>query len=200
MDRWTQSNPMLCGQFLAFTTALLSLINSELSELTVDPIYNSVSANETSHSGISSLPPALQTLPVYIVLWLMFTWQQRRCATISAISIENQQRLSRPTALDSESSTNEKWGLFFAAVSLCDVEGNLLVVSSFKYGNLQTLILLQSSTTVFVVILSYLVFKRTYSKVQIFSIATAIVGLGLTVFNESVEKQRVFGTEVVRLV
>lgn len=234
MERLVKTYPLLTGQLLSFIIATSSSLNSHIAVLISgqqvrdtgddrDYVDDMVTQNlvtrvlEEEVEGLEGkdgemnrgivLPPALQTLPLYLLLFLTFKLLKRKAPKsgkhdtnrpaffeASGLYQEQSRGIMTPDSFSSASSTSSllpelmvpsvsRW--FFLIVGLCDVEANVLVVSSFKYGELQTLILLQSSTVLFVVVLSYLFLKRRYQRRQLLMLAIALVGFVLTVLGEN---------------
>jgi solute carrier family 35 protein F1/2 len=73
----------------------------------------------------------------------------------------------------------------YAGVTILDVEANFLAVKAYQYTDITSILLLNSLTIPWTVILSYLVFKRRYSFKQLGSIAFCLVGLGLIIVSDT---------------
>ena len=77
----------------------------------------------------------------------------------------------------------------YALLALLDVEANFLAVSAYQYTDITSVLLLNSLTIPWVVILSFFLLKRTYSRRQIVSVVTCIAGLGLCVASDTIRER-----------
>eukprot|EP00924_Labyrinthula_sp_SR-Ha-C_P000536 snap_masked-scaffold_27-processed-gene-1.24-mRNA-1 protein AED:1.00 eAED:1.00 QI:0/0/0/0/1/1/3/0/260 len=84
---------------------------------------------------------------------------------------------------------NPKLTLPFFLIALCDVAGNITAVLAFTYGNISTVLILQSSTTLFVMLLSYMFYDREYTVTEKLGAFICFAGFSLTIFfDKSFEK------------
>lgn len=76
--------------------------------------------------------------------------------------------------------------LLYLFVALLDVEANFLAVMAYQYTDITSILLLNSLTIPWTVILSYFVFKRKYNLKQLACISLCIAGLGLVIVSDSI--------------
>jgi solute carrier family 35 protein F1/2 len=73
----------------------------------------------------------------------------------------------------------------YIVLALLDVEGNYLAVMAYQYTDVTSVLLLNSLTIPWVVILSFFILKRQYCWRQIIGVVLCIGGLGLVVLSDS---------------
>ena len=73
----------------------------------------------------------------------------------------------------------------YAVLAAFDVEANFLAVLAYQYTDITSILLLNSLTIPWVVILSYFVLKRRYSVRKIIAAVVCLVGLGLVVVSDT---------------
>ena len=76
--------------------------------------------------------------------------------------------------------------ILYLFVAFIDVEANYLAVMAYQYTDITSILLLNSLTIPWTVILSYFVFKRRYSFKQMACIAVCLAGLGLVIVSDTV--------------
>lgn len=73
----------------------------------------------------------------------------------------------------------------YAILAVFDVEANFLAVMAYQFTDITSILLLNSLTIPWVVILSYFVLKRRYSWRKVIATGICLVGLGLVVVSDS---------------
>lgn len=76
--------------------------------------------------------------------------------------------------------------LLYFAVALLDVEANFLAVMAYQYTDITSILLLNSLTIPWTVLLSYLVFKRKYTIKKLGCIAICLAGLGIIIASDTI--------------
>jgi solute carrier family 35 protein F1/2 len=76
--------------------------------------------------------------------------------------------------------------LLYIAIAVLDVEANFLAVKAYQYTDITSILLLNSLTIPWTVLLSYLVFKRKYRIKQLGCIAVCLAGLGLIIASDTI--------------
>lgn len=126
---------------------------------------------EINNNGTSF--PALQTLFVYNVLFLIFTPY-----TIYKLGWKAWGKLV----------LFDGWKFFFLAFA--DVEGNYFIVKAYEYTNILSAALLDNFAIVVVVILSFIFLKVRYHWTQYVSIVVCIGGMALLVVSDHLSGKR----------
>lgn len=73
----------------------------------------------------------------------------------------------------------------YALLALLDVEANFLAVMAYQYTDITSILLLNSLTIPWIVILSFFVLKRRYSLKQVGAMFICLVGLGLVIGSDT---------------
>jgi solute carrier family 35 protein F1/2 len=76
--------------------------------------------------------------------------------------------------------------LLYVLLGLFDVEANFLAVKAYQYTDITSILLLNSLTIPWIVVLSFFILKRRYSHRQIFAIVICLAGLGLVIASDTV--------------
>jgi len=72
----------------------------------------------------------------------------------------------------------------YALLGLIDFEANYCVVMAYQHTSVTSVQMLDSSTIIFVLILSYFILKRRFSKLHLFFVLLVFCGLGLMIYSD----------------
>lgn len=76
--------------------------------------------------------------------------------------------------------------LLYVVLAVFDVEANFLAVKAYQFTDITSILLLNSLTIPWIVVLSFFILKRRYSYRQIFAIVICLAGLGLVIASDTV--------------